>query len=89
MRYNQFLVWFLVYDDYKFVSTGELHSLGLAHMIGSNMLRAYMHGYFLDIRLYYKVMMMDLYILSVLFNGHNYIMNMFLIFCIVKWLSSI
>lgn len=45
----------LVYDDYKFVTKNELEDLGLAHLIGSNLLRAYMHGYFLDIRLYNKV----------------------------------
>ncbi|KAG8580183.1 hypothetical protein GDO81_007185, partial [Engystomops pustulosus] len=28
---------------------------GLTHLIGSAMLRAYMHGYFIDIRLYHKV----------------------------------
>ncbi|KAK2164545.1 hypothetical protein LSH36_62g05021 [Paralvinella palmiformis] len=43
-----------VYDDYKFVSRTELESLGLSHLIGSNLLRAYMHGYFMDIRLYRK-----------------------------------
>lgn len=44
-----------VYDDYKFVSRKELEELGLAHLIGSNLLRAYMHGFFVDIRLYRKV----------------------------------
>ncbi|KAM8952569.1 nucleolar protein 10 [Pelodytes ibericus] len=44
-----------VYDDYKFVTKKELEDLGLAHLIGSPLLRAYMHGYFLDIRLYHKV----------------------------------
>lgn len=28
---------------------------GLAHLIGSSLLRAYMHGFFMDIRLYHKV----------------------------------
>ncbi|XP_071999684.1 nucleolar protein 10 [Engystomops pustulosus] len=44
-----------VYDDYKFVTKRELEDLGLTHLIGSAMLRAYMHGYFIDIRLYHKV----------------------------------
>nr|DBA25774.1 TPA: hypothetical protein GDO54_010123 [Pyxicephalus adspersus] len=44
-----------VYDDYKFVTKKDLEDLGLAHLIGSPMLRAYMHGYFIDIRLYHKV----------------------------------
>ncbi|XP_074650381.1 nucleolar protein 10-like [Tubulanus polymorphus] len=43
-----------VYDDYKFVTRKELDELGLTHLIGSNLLRAYMHGYFLDMRLYHK-----------------------------------
>ncbi|XP_041109491.1 nucleolar protein 10-like [Polyodon spathula] len=44
-----------VYDDYKFVTRKDLDSLGLAHLIGSPLLRAYMHGFFMDIRLYHKV----------------------------------
>ena len=43
-----------VYDDYKFVTTEELHELGLAHLIGTALLRAYMHGYFVDVRLFRK-----------------------------------
>ena len=43
-----------VYDDYKFVTVEELHDLGLSQLIGTNLLRAYMHGYFIDIRLYRK-----------------------------------
>ncbi|XP_050675772.1 nucleolar protein 10 [Leptidea sinapis] len=41
-----------VYDDYKFVTRQELDSLGLDHLLGTNLLRAYMHGYFVDVRLY-------------------------------------
>jgi len=44
-----------LYDDYKFVTKKELSSLGLDHLIGTNVLRAYMHGYFVDLRLYQKV----------------------------------
>lgn len=43
-----------VYDDYKFVTKQELGALGLDHLIGTKLLRAYMHGYFLDVRLYKK-----------------------------------
>eukprot|EP00123_Amoebidium_parasiticum_P006757 comp17635_c0_seq1/m.17381 comp17635_c0_seq1/g.17381 ORF comp17635_c0_seq1/g.17381 comp17635_c0_seq1/m.17381 type:complete len:668 (-) comp17635_c0_seq1:63-2066(-) len=43
-----------VYDDYKFVTRSELEALGLGHLLGSKLLRAYMHGYFMDIRLYNK-----------------------------------
>ncbi|KAJ2538649.1 Small ribosomal subunit biogenesis, partial [Coemansia sp. RSA 1933] len=41
-----------VYDDYKFVARRELESLGLAHLIGSPVLKPYMHGFFVDLRLY-------------------------------------
>ncbi|CAH1974560.1 unnamed protein product [Acanthoscelides obtectus] len=43
-----------VYDDYKFITKQELENLGLDHLIGTNLLRAYMHGYFMDVRLYKK-----------------------------------
>ncbi|KAJ2236001.1 Small ribosomal subunit biogenesis [Coemansia sp. RSA 1722] len=41
-----------VYDDYKFVTRRELDSLGLGHLVGSNVLKPYMHGFFVDLRLY-------------------------------------
>ncbi|XP_076683984.1 nucleolar protein 10 lethal (2) 34Fd [Andrena cerasifolii] len=43
-----------IYDDYKFVTEKELDELGLSHLKGTVLLRAYMHGYFMDIRLYRK-----------------------------------
>jgi ribosome biogenesis protein ENP2 len=43
------------YDDYKFVSKKELSELGLDYLVGTNLLKAYMHGYFIDLRLYEKV----------------------------------
>ena len=43
-----------VFDDYKFVTAAELDALGLTHLVGTPMLRAYMHGYFLDARLHAK-----------------------------------
>ena len=43
-----------IYDDYKFVTLRELEELGLTHLMGTNLLRAYMHGFFIDIRLYHK-----------------------------------
>ncbi|KAI8818545.1 WD40-repeat-containing domain protein [Fimicolochytrium jonesii] len=42
------------YDDYKFVTRKELTNLGLDHLVGTNVLKAYMHGFFLDLRLYEK-----------------------------------
>ncbi|KAG7212660.1 hypothetical protein KM043_012941 [Ampulex compressa] len=44
----------IIYDDYKFVTEKELDELGLSHLKGTNLLKAYMHGYFIDIRLYRK-----------------------------------
>lgn len=44
-----------VYDDYKFVTRSEIASFGLEHMIGTPLLKAYMHGFFMDARLYGKV----------------------------------
>lgn len=41
-----------VYDDYKFVTKTMLEEVGLEHLIGTNLLRAHMHGFFIDIRLY-------------------------------------
>jgi len=43
-----------VYDDYKFVTREELEKLGMTHFIGTNLLRAYMHGFFIDSKLYAK-----------------------------------
>ncbi|KAI9143116.1 WD40-repeat-containing domain protein [Paraphysoderma sedebokerense] len=43
-----------LYDNYKFLTRKELQSLGLDHLIGTNVLKAYMHGFFVDLRLYEK-----------------------------------
>lgn len=43
-----------IYDDYKFVTRKELNTLALDHLIGTNLVKAYMHGFFLDLRLYQK-----------------------------------
>jgi len=43
-----------VYDDYKFVTKNEISELGLDHLVGTQLMRAHMHGYFMDIRLYRK-----------------------------------
>lgn len=44
----------VIYDDYKFLTLPELKSLSLESLVGTNLLRAYMHGYFIDNRLYQK-----------------------------------
>ncbi|KAG5518417.1 hypothetical protein PMAC_002811 [Pneumocystis sp. 'macacae'] len=41
-----------VYENYKFLTKKELNFLGLDHLIGSNVVRSYMHGFFIDFRLY-------------------------------------
>ena len=43
-----------MYDDYRFVTKTELKRLTLDHLVGTPALKAYMHGYFLDNRLYKK-----------------------------------
>ncbi|PSC72487.1 Nucleolar 10 [Micractinium conductrix] len=43
-----------VYDDYRFVTRADLDKLGLTHLVGTPLLRAYMHGFFVDNRLYSK-----------------------------------
>jgi len=44
-----------IYDNYKFITQTELETLGLSHLVGTSLLRAYMHGHFIDLRLYRKV----------------------------------
>jgi len=44
-----------VYEDYKFVSREEVENLGISNLVGTNLLRAYMHGYFISASLYSKV----------------------------------
>jgi ribosome biogenesis protein ENP2 len=43
-----------IYDDYRFVTKAELAKLGLQHLLGTQLLRSYMHGFFIDNRLYHK-----------------------------------
>ena len=45
------------YDDFKFLTTEKFECLKLTNLIGTNLLRAYMHGFFIDHRPYKKVMM--------------------------------
>lgn len=41
------------YDNYKFLTLAELKALNLAHLVGTtNLLRPYMHGYFVASKLY-------------------------------------
>ncbi|CAI7855413.1 unnamed protein product [Closterium sp. NIES-53] len=43
-----------MYDDYKFVTREELNALRLTELLGTNLLRPFMHGFFLHSRLYHK-----------------------------------
>ena len=42
------------YDDYRFVTRDDVKQLGLSHLLGTPVMRAYMHGFFVDNRLYHK-----------------------------------
>lgn len=42
------------YEDFKFVDQAELERLGLSHLIGTQVLRPYMHGFFMSLALYDK-----------------------------------
>ncbi|KAJ4845664.1 hypothetical protein Tsubulata_003551 [Turnera subulata] len=44
-----------IYDNYKFLTKEELETLNLTHLIGTNYLRACMHGFFINYGLYKKV----------------------------------
>ncbi|XP_061356188.1 uncharacterized protein LOC133300623 [Gastrolobium bilobum] len=43
-----------IYDHYKFLTKEELERLNLTNLIGTNLLRAYMHGFFINYALYKK-----------------------------------
>ncbi|KAF7140007.1 hypothetical protein RHSIM_Rhsim06G0100100 [Rhododendron simsii] len=45
-----------IYDDFKFLIKEDLERLNLTNLIGTNPLRACMHGFFIDYQLYKKVM---------------------------------
>jgi ribosome biogenesis protein ENP2 len=44
-----------VFENYKFVSRDDLEKLGISDLVGTPMLRGYMHGFFMDINLYNRV----------------------------------
>jgi ribosome biogenesis protein ENP2 len=44
-----------VYEDYKFITRGEVDELGATALIGTAMLRGYMHGFFIEMSLYNKL----------------------------------
>ena len=44
-----------VFENYKFVTRDELEKLGISNLIGTPMLRGYMNGFFMDLKLYTRV----------------------------------
>lgn len=44
-----------VYQDFKFLTREELDRLGVSKLIGTPYLRAHLHGYFIDFRLYRRI----------------------------------
>lgn len=44
-----------VYSNYRFITRDEVAKLNLSHLVGSKVLRSYMHGFFIDNELYDKV----------------------------------
>ena len=45
-----------LYDDYKFLTEADLDKLNASHLVGSNVLKAYMHGYFMELKAYQKLL---------------------------------
>ncbi|CAE6076498.1 unnamed protein product [Arabidopsis arenosa] len=45
-----------IYDNYKFVTKEDLEKLQLTHLIGTDLLKAQMHGYFMNHHLYKKAL---------------------------------
>lgn len=45
-----------VYEDYKFLTMSELQQLNATHLIGTPMLRAHLHGFFIEMRAYQKLL---------------------------------
>ncbi|QLG71510.1 hypothetical protein HG535_0B05520 [Zygotorulaspora mrakii] len=44
-----------VYSNYRFITKDDVRKLSISHLVGSNVLRAYMHGYFINTELFDKV----------------------------------
>lgn len=45
-----------LYEDYKFLTPLDLEKLQATHLIGTPALKAYMHGYFMDLKSYQKLL---------------------------------
>lgn len=44
-----------VYSNYRFITRDDVSKLNLAHLVGTKVLRSYMHGFFINTELYDKV----------------------------------
>ncbi|GFH49394.1 hypothetical protein CTEN210_05870 [Chaetoceros tenuissimus] len=44
-----------IYEDYKFLTRAEIDALGIQNLVGTPLLRGYMHGFFINIGLYNRV----------------------------------
>lgn len=44
-----------IYEDYKFLTRSEIEVLGIQNLVGTPLLRGYMHGFFIDIGLYNRI----------------------------------
>lgn len=44
-----------VYSNYRFITRDEVSKLNIAHLVGTKVLRSYMHGFFINTELYDKV----------------------------------
>ena len=44
-----------LYDDFKFLTAADLDKLQASNLIGTPVLKSYMHGYFMDLKAYQKL----------------------------------
>ena len=44
-----------VYSNYRFITSNDVKKLNIGHLVGTKVLRAYMHGFFINTELYDKV----------------------------------
>ena len=44
-----------IYEHYKFLTRSKIEQLNIEHLVGTPLLRGYMHGFFIDIVLYNQV----------------------------------
>ena len=44
-----------IYEDYKFLTRDEIESMGMQNLVGTPLLRGYMHGFFVDVGLYSRI----------------------------------